>query len=72
MEQKTDLKVVNSGSLCVIQAENGHIWVYDKVSKQMILHVDTEKEYSEETLTAFAAQMLSEAGGLPMAIWTLR
>lgn len=71
-EHRTDLKVVNVGSLCVIQADNAHVWVYDKKSEQMILHINTTTVYSVETLTEFAEQMLSEAGRLPMAIWTLQ
>ena len=72
MEHITDHKVINVGSLCVIQADNAHVWVYDKDSKQMILHINTTVEYTVEKLTEFAERMLSEAKGLPMAIWTLQ
>ena len=72
MEHITDLKVINVGSLCVIQAENAHVWVYDKVSEKMLLHINTTAVYSVEKLTEFAKRMLSEAGRLPMAIWTLQ
>ncbi len=71
MEHIMHSKVINVGRLCVIQADNGHVWVYDKDAEQMILHINTTVEYTEEILTAFARKMLSETGGLPLAVWAL-
>ena len=72
MEHKTDLKIINAGSLCVMQTENCDVWVYDKDAGKVILHAYSTEAYTVEKLSAFALRMLSEAKGLPLAIWTLQ
>ena len=71
MEQLMPCKVINVRHLCVIQANNGHVWVFDNEAHQMIIHINTSQDYTEEVLTAFAHKMLAEAGELPLAVWAL-
>ena len=71
-EDDNPVRIVNLDRLRVTQAYNGHVWVYDKENKRIILHINTEKEYTVEELTVFAKSMLAEAKGIPLSIWTLQ
>ena len=71
-EYDNPARVVDLDRLRVTQAHNGHVWVYDKENNRIILHINTDKEYTTEDLTSFAERLLAQTRGIPLAIWTLQ